>query len=62
MSSITMSVRPSSVEITFERGYTISTGTIPFKFGINMCMSEKSVVSKFKLQVANLCNLRFFGK
>ena len=56
---------PSSVEITLERVYTISTMLNVLKFGqninIGLCMSEKSLVSKFKLQVANLCNLRLFA-
>ena len=53
MSSLAMSVRPSTVGTTLERGYTISTWLILFKFGLNidigLCMSERGLVSKFKL-------------
>ena len=34
--SVRLSVRPSSVEITLERGYTISTRPIIFNFGLNI--------------------------
>ena len=36
MSSLTMSVRPSSVEITFERGFDRSAEPIDLKIGLNM--------------------------
>ena len=59
--SVCLSVCPSSVEISLERGCTITNRSIDLKFYINIGgMSERRDFSKFELQVANLCNLSFF--
>ena len=62
--SVRPSVCPSSVEISLERGCTITNKPIDLKFGLSIGDREmhvwKSLVSKFELQVMNLCNLIFF--
>ena len=63
MSSLAMSVRLSSVEISLERGCTITNMPIGLKIGLNIGGWVMHVSSDFLnsvLQVANLCNLSWF--
>ena len=59
-----LSVRPSSVEMSLERGCAITNMPIGLKFGLNIggrvMHVERRDFLKFVLQVANLCNLIFF--